>query len=108
MQSRTQNAFVDRLLRNDSTALYELRREIEGLLEHPGWDVVMGLVEQRISDTQLLMETGLHQHPEYTAFIGEIRGMRAAKYAAEAVLVAADRREEQDRQLLAQMAGEEN
>lgn len=101
MKSQAQNAFVERLLRNDSDTLYDMRTQIESLLAHPGWEFVMDLVEARIQDTQLLMETGLHQHPEYTAFIGEIRGMRTAQYAADAVLDAADRREKMDREDLA-------
>lgn len=107
MKSQAQNSFVNRLLDNDPDVLYEMRVAVEGLVEHPGWVYIMELVEARTADTQLLMETGLHHQAEYTAFIAEIRGMRAAKAAADAVIAAAEIAEERNREFVAQMAAKE-
>lgn len=103
MKSKAQNEFTGRLLKNDPDALYEMRVCVEGLLEHPGWQFVMDLVDSRVAETRLLMETGLHHQAEYTGFIGEIRGMQVAKAAVDAVLDAAAI-QEKETQLVAQLA----
>lgn len=105
VKSKAHNEFKGRLLKNDSDALYELKRQIESLVEHPGWMLVQELIETRIGEIQRLTESGLHEHVEYAIQIGEVRGMRVSQAAAEAVIDAAVEREAEDKQLHAQMAG---
>lgn len=104
VKSQAQNSMKEWLLHeHDSETLYDLRSHIEGLTEHPGWEILQDLITKRIENTQLLMETGLHLQAEYTGFIAEIRGMKVSRYAADAVVDAAESRAEQDRQFNAQI-----
>lgn len=80
----------------------QMRGPIQELARSHGFKLMTELISQRIAEMRLLMETGAHQHAEYTLFIGELRGMQVVESVIDAVLTGSERAAE----LAAQMAAE--
>lgn len=81
----------------------QMRGPVQEMARSEGWKLVEQMLGQRVSEMRLLMETGAHEHAEYTMFIGELRGMQVVEAIIDAVLTGSERAAQHS----AQMAGME-
>jgi hypothetical protein len=73
----------------ESERAFAARQAVEGLMEHPGWDVLVGLVETATKATydQMKYTQKPLEQAEYAQLHGRIAGLESIVPAAEAVLV---------------------
>lgn len=90
MNVRARNEFKERLKRLDDSEVMQMRDPVQAMVRSQGWKLIEHLVAQRVGEMRLMMETGLHQHAEYTAFVGELRGMQTVEAAIDAVLASSE------------------
>lgn len=70
---------------------------VADLRDHPGWEIIERLIEQRREQEMVVL---IHGPPrsksEYTERMGRLSGMESSLRAAEAVLYAAESREQEE------------
>lgn len=90
--------YIAHLRRRDSDALPSEREDVHALLSHPGWLLVMDLIEQAHGEAVarlLFAHTGatgqVLEQAEYARLCGFLAGLDQARVAAEAVVAYAAR-----------------
>jgi hypothetical protein len=64
---------------------------VRGLLDHPGWEIVMALVERARSDgMEILIGAGPLEQAAYARRLGGLSGMRFAADVATTVIACAE------------------
>lgn len=84
-------------------------RQVESLIEHPGWQIVTDLLARQRDDIRTVLEQGLHEHVVYAQQHGILRGLGAVGAVADGV-IEAGKRADRDLQALVheQTAGDDS
>lgn len=94
------NSILTYLDRN--TALEDRVRyadEIERMIETTGWGVFSDFLAKATADAREQVEFGTHEHTEYAAMHGRIRGLRYAQSITEAIVESGKRADIELRQI---------
>lgn len=80
----------------ESERVIAAKEAIEGLLAHPGWDVLTGLLEDARDASQArLRYGGVLEQAEYAKALGHLLGLEGPELAAQAVVLYAKQVEEE-------------
>ena len=80
--------YLDRL---DPEQVAQMRRPVQEMVRSHGWKLIEEILEKRLTELRVQMETGAHEHAEYTLYVGEIRGVQAVHGIIEAVIEGSER-----------------
>src|SRR4051794_24835416 len=71
----------------------EAGNAVHTLIDHPGWEIVMGLIEKARTDAMDLLISGRRvlDQADYAQQLAFLKGMRAAADAAATVMEASER-----------------
>lgn len=89
-----------------SEELFRLEREVEELMESPGWELIEKLVATERVKQIAQFEGRLGSYEQMARRSGTLMGLGAWKHAASAIKTAAERAREQIEALPAESAGE--
>lgn len=78
--------------------------QIERMTETPGWEVYCDFLAKAVHEVRDIVEFGSHEHTEYAAMHGRIRGLRYAQSITEAIVESGKRADLE----LQQIAAREN
>lgn len=70
-----------------------MTRAVEELLDHPGWTVVAGYLDQFAANVDEMLERAIYDQATFAAMVAERRAFRAAEQVAQAVMQAGPRAE---------------
>jgi hypothetical protein len=78
--------------------LFEAGENVRSLREHPGWDAVHELIKREIATVQIALDNASPlTRSEYASAHGRLRGLKALKGAADAIVEHAEKRHAEQR-----------
>lgn len=93
------NSILSVLEREPLEDRVRLADQITVMAETPGWGAYAALLARAVGETRDLVEMGTHEHVEYAAMHGRIRGLRYASSIVEAAVLSGERANDQLRRM---------
>lgn len=92
---RQHTPFLGHIEAWESEPLFEAQRAVRTLVDSPGWDVVCELIDAGRENAEARLKYGSvpASTAEYAKALGFVTGLESLEAAAEAVLLAAERRQ---------------
>lgn len=88
MQNPAATIFATAIGRMDPDELLDAARQMRAMVEMPGWQVFLDLLDRKVDADRLSLEWGgkLPEYEEMVALRGSIRGLTAARAIPDAVI----------------------
>jgi hypothetical protein len=93
LRPSTFNVVLERLKDNAAEDTIQMARDVQTLVDSPGWQFLIDFLEARMAAVEVEMEKKVHEHAQYAAFVAERRALRDAPTIASAVIEAGRRAE---------------